>query len=81
MVLRDASASKTSFPGKRVDFHLLHVIHLLKAIGPEVNLSYQSSLLKYPTRRQNFANTVGALCAHYQTLRHKSLLTIVAVKS
>ena len=53
----------------KVDFHLWHVLQILKAIGPEVNLSYQSSLLKHPTRRQNFANTVGTLCAHYLTLR------------
>merc|ERR1711973_202842 len=60
---------KKSFPGKTVDFHLYHALQILKAIGPEVNLSYQSSLLKHPTRRQNFANTVGTLCAHYLTLR------------
>ena len=42
---------------------------ILKAIGPEVNLSYQSSLLKHPTRRQNFANTLEPHCAHYLTLR------------
>ena len=36
-----------------VDFHLQHVIHILKAIGLEVNFSYQSSLLDHPTRRQN----------------------------
>ena len=60
---------KKSFPGKTVDFHLWHALQILKAIGPEVNLSYQWSLLKHPTRRQNFANTVGTLCAHYLTLR------------
>ena len=60
---------KKSFPGKTVDFHLQHALQILKAIGPEVNLSYQSSLLKHPTRRQNFANTVDTLCAHYLTLR------------
>ena len=37
----------------------------MKAIGPEVNWSYQSSLLKHPTRRQNFANTLKPHCAHY----------------
>ena len=25
--------------------------------------------MKHPTRRQNFANTVDTLCAHYLTLR------------
>ena len=60
---------KKSFPGKTVDFNLYHVLQILKAIGPEVNLSYQSSLLKHPTRRQNFAKTVDPLCAHYLTLR------------
>ena len=72
---------KKSFPGKTVDFHLQHVIQILKAIGPEANLSYQSSLLKHPTRRQNFANTVEPLCAHYLTLRrnHKFLLQNVVI--
>ena len=46
-----------------------HVLQILKAIGPEVNLSYQSSLLTHPTRRQNFANTLEPHCAHYLTLR------------
>ena len=54
-----------------VDFHLQHALQILKAIGPEVNLSYQSSLLNNPTRRQNFANTLDPHCAHYLTLRHK----------
>ena len=45
----------------------------MKAIGPEVNLSYQSSLLKHPTRRQNFANTLKLHCAHYLTLRLKEV--------
>ena len=51
------------FPGQTVDFHLKHVIHILKAIGPEVNFSYQSSLLEHPTRRQNFAITLQPHCA------------------
>ena len=67
---------KKSFPGKTVDFHLYHVLQIMKAIGPEVNLSYQSSLLKHPTRRQNFANTVDTLCAHYLTLRPNWLLAL-----
>ena len=62
---------KKSFPGKTVDFHLQHVLQILKAIGPEVNLSYQSSLLKHPTRRQNFANTLQPHCAQYLTPRRK----------
>ena len=60
---------KKSFPCKTVDFHLKHVLQILKAIGPEVNLSYQSSLSKPPTSRQNFANTLQPHCAHYLTLR------------
>ena len=44
----------------------------MKAIGPEVNLSY-------PTRRQNFANTVDTLCAHYLTLRLKTLIRVEKV--
>ena len=58
-----------SFPGKTADFHLEHVLQILKAIGPEVNLSYQSSLLKPPTSRQNFVNTLQPGCALYLTLR------------
>ena len=38
-------------------------------LATTVNLSYQSSLLKHPTRRQNFANTLKPHCAHYLTLR------------
>ena len=60
---------KKSFPSKTVDFNLYHVLQILKAIGPEVNLSYQSSSLKHPTRRQTFANTLQPHCAHYLTLR------------
>ena len=59
---------KKSFPGKTVDFNLYHVLQILKAIGPEVNLSYQSSLSKPPTSRQNFANTLQPHCALYLTL-------------
>ena len=32
--------------------------------------------MKHPTRRQNFANRVGAICAHYLTLR---LMIIVVI--
>ena len=61
---------KKSFAGKTVDFNLYHVLQILKAIGPEVNLSYQSSLSKPPmSRRQNFANTLQPHCALYLTLR------------
>ena len=47
-----------------------------KQFGPEVNLSYQSSLLKHPTRHQNFANTLQPHCAHYLTLRHMNIYNI-----
>ena len=63
---------KKSFPGQNGRLSPMHALQILKAIVPEVNLSYQSSLLKHPTRRQNFANTVGTLCAHYLTLRPKN---------
>ena len=56
-----------------VDFHLKHVIHILKAIVPEVNLSYQSSLLEHPTRRQNLANTLQPHCADDLTPHHNCL--------
>ena len=58
------------FSWQNVDFNLYHVLQILKAIGPEVNLSYQSSLLKHPSRRQNFANTLQPHCAQYLTPRH-----------
>ena len=51
----------------------LHIIQILKAIGPEVNLSDQPSPLKHPTGRQNFANTLQPHCAHYLTLRLKKI--------
>ena len=63
---------KKSFLCKTVDFNLQHVLQILKAIGPEVNVSYQSSLLKHPTRRQNFANMLQPHCAHHLTLRPRS---------
>ena len=55
-----------------VDFNLYHILQILKAIGPEVNLSYQSSLSKPPTSRQNFANTLQPHCAQYLTLRRSA---------
>ena len=33
--------------------------------------------MKHPTRRQNFANTVDPLCAHYLTLRRKAKIQYV----
>ena len=53
---------KISFPG--------HVIHILKAIVPAHNLSYQKRSFEHPTRRQIFANTVGRMCILNLTLRH-----------
>ena len=51
-------------------------LQILKAICQEVNLSYQSSLLKHPTRRQNFAYTLQPHCAHYLTLRLRGAASI-----
>ena len=52
---------KISFPGQAVNFGLKHVIHILKAIVPADNLSYQERSFEHPTRRQIFANTVGRI--------------------
>ena len=41
---------KISFPGQKVNFGLYHVLHILKAIVPAYNLSYQKRNFEHPTR-------------------------------
>jgi len=52
---------RTSFPSQTVHFVLYHVLHILKAIVPADNLSYQERSFEHPTRCQIFANTVGRI--------------------
>ena len=52
-----------------VHFGLYHVLHILKAIVPADNLSYQKRIFEHPTKRQIFANTVGRICKLNLTLR------------
>ena len=55
----DVFFDKISFLSQTVNFGLQHVIHILKALVPADNFSYQKTLFQHPTRRQIFANTVG----------------------
>ena len=52
---------KISFPSEAVHFGLYHVLHILKAIAPADNLSYQERIFEHPARRQIFAHTVGRI--------------------
>ena len=42
---------KISFPGQTVHFGLYHVLHILKAIVPADNLSYQKGSFEHRMRR------------------------------
>ena len=68
---------KISIPGQTVHFAIAYVIHILKAIVPADNLSYQKRIFEYPTRRQIFANTVGRICKRNLTLRRRNILLSV----
>ena len=60
---------KISFPSQTVHFGLYHVLHILKAIAPADNLSYQERIFEHPARRQIFAHTVGRICKLNLTVR------------
>ena len=46
---------KNQLSGQTVDYCLLHVIHIWKAMTLSYNLAYQEIILVHPTRRQIFA--------------------------
>ena len=50
------------FSGQTVDFCLLYVFYIWKAMTLSYNLAYLETILVHPTRRQIFANTVQLNC-------------------
>ena len=60
---------KISFPSQTVHFGPYHVLHIMKAVVPADNLSYQERSFEHPTRRQIFANRVGRICKLNVTVR------------
>ena len=58
---RQKNGSLNRFASQTVHFGLYHVLHILKAIVPADNLSYQKRSFEHPMRRQIFAYTVGRI--------------------